>query len=168
MTEPDPGPPRRLRPPLNQVDRRAVPYWTVQALPIWVVLSVVAVVIIRLVSVPLGWVLPAGVVVVLAVLHLVVMPRWRYRVHRWEITDEAVYTQSGWLTVERRIAPISRIQSVDVHRGPLEQLFDLANLTVTTASAAGPLHISGLRRGAAERLSDELTTTTQATPGDAT
>lgn len=152
---------------MNRVDRRAVPYWTVQAVPVWAVVSVVVVVIVRVASLPLGWVLPVGIVV-LAVLHLVVMPQWRYRVHRWEITDEAVYTQSGWLTVERRIAPISRIQSVDVHRGPLEQLFDLANLTVTTASAAGPLHISGLRRGAAERLSDELTTTTQATPGDAT
>ena len=96
------------------------------------------------------------------------MPRWRYRVHRWEVTPEAVYTQSGWFDQERRIAPISRIQTVDSERGPLEQLFKLANVTVTTASAAGPLKIHSLDRATAQRLMDELTTRTQATPGDAT
>ena len=70
--------------------------------------------------------------VVLALAHLIIMPRWRYRVHRWESTPEAVYTQSGWFTTERRIAPVSRIQTVDSHIGPFERLFRLANVTVTT------------------------------------
>jgi membrane protein YdbS with pleckstrin-like domain len=99
---------------------------------------------------------------------VVIMPQWRYRVHRWETTAQAVYTQAGWLTQNRRIAPVSRIQTVDTERGPLEQLFGLTNITVTTASAAGPLKIDGLDHETAQRLVDELTTTTQATPGDAT
>src|SRR5262249_14365286 len=106
--------------------------------------------------------------VLLAVAHLLVMPRWRYRVHRWEKTSEAVYTQSGWFNTERRIAPGSRVQTVDSHIGPFERLFRLANVTVTTASAAGPLRINGLDRDTAKGLVDELITTTQATPGDAT
>src|SRR5207302_8454234 len=105
---------------------------------------------------------------VLAVLHLVVMPQWRYRVHRWENTDQAVYTQTGWFTQERRIAPISRIQTVDSQAGVLEQLFGLANVTVTTASAAGPVKVHGLARDDARHLVARLTTTTAATPGDAT
>ena len=48
--------------------------------------------------------------------YLVVMPQWRYRVHRWEVTPEAVYTQTGWFNQERRIAPIVRIQSVALSR----------------------------------------------------
>ncbi len=106
--------------------------------------------------------------VVLAAAHVTVMPRWRFRVHRWEVTDQAVYTQSGWFNQERRIAPVSRIQTVDSERGPFEQLFGLVNVTVTTASAAGPLKIHGLDRDTAERLVEELTTNTQATEGDAT
>ena len=35
----------------------------------------------------------AAVTAALALAHLVVMPQWRYRVHRWEITDTAVYTR---------------------------------------------------------------------------
>lgn len=143
-------------------------YWTVRAVPGWVAAVVAIAFVVTVVDAPVGWITAGGLTVAAAIVHLVVMPRWRYRVHRWEITEQAVYTQSGWVTVERRIAPISRIQSVDVQRGPLEQVFDLANLTVTTASAAGPLEISGLRRAVAERLSDQLTATTQATPGDAT
>ena len=100
--------------------------------------------------------------------YVVVMPRWRYRVHRWEKTSEAVYTQSGWFNTERRIAPVSRIQTVDSHIGPFERLFRLANVTVTTASAAGPLKIHGLDRATAQSLVDDLISTTQATPGDAT
>jgi uncharacterized protein len=106
--------------------------------------------------------------IALAIAHLLVMPRWRYRVHRWEKTSEAVYTQSGWFNTERRIAPVSRIQTVDSHIGPFERLFRLANVTVTTASAAGPLKIHGLDRGTAQSLVEELITTTQATAGDAT
>jgi membrane protein YdbS with pleckstrin-like domain len=89
-------------------------------------------------------------------------------VHRWEATDDAVYTQAGWLSQEWRVAPMSRIQTVDTQRGPLQQLFGLATVTVTTASAAGPLHIEGLDVGVASELVEQLTATTQATPGDAT
>jgi membrane protein YdbS with pleckstrin-like domain len=96
------------------------------------------------------------------------MPQWRDRVHRWEVTGEAVYTQAGWLKQQWRIAPISRIQTVDSQRGPMEQLFGLANVTVTTASAAGPLHIKGLDDATAQRLVRELTTVTAAAEDDAT
>lgn len=105
---------------------------------------------------------------VLAAAHLTVMPRWRYAVHRWEAASDAVYTQSGWFDQERRIAPVSRIQTVDTERGPLEQLFGLSSVTVTTASAAGALEIKGLDREVADRLVDDLTATTVRDDEDAT
>ena len=110
----------------------------------------------------------ATALVLLAAAHTAIMPRWRYRVHRWEATDDAVYTQAGWLNQEWRVAPMSRIQTVDTQRGPLQQLFGLATVTVTTASAAGPLHIEGLDLRVASELVERLTATTQAAPGDAT
>jgi membrane protein YdbS with pleckstrin-like domain len=105
---------------------------------------------------------------VVAAVHLLVMPQWRYRVHRWEVTPHAVYTQAGWFDQQRRIAPISRIQTVDTERGPFEQIFGLSNVTVTTASAAGPLTIAGLDRETAQRLVDELASTAEMMRGDAT
>lgn len=88
--------------------------------------------------------------------------------HRWEVTETAVYTQCGWLVQERRIAPVSRVQTVDTERGPLAQLFGLSTVTITTASAKGELRIEGLLRADAERLVRDLTATTAAIPGDAT
>jgi len=96
------------------------------------------------------------------------MPRIRFRVHRWEVTDEAVYTKSGWLTHEWRVAPLSRVQTVDARRGPLQQAVGLASVRITTASAAGDVMIDGLDHALAADLVETLTARTQATPGDAT
>jgi membrane protein YdbS with pleckstrin-like domain len=46
------------------------------------------------------------------------LPRWWYRLHRWEVTDAAVHTRSGYFWQEWRVAPMSRIQTVDTQRGP--------------------------------------------------
>jgi membrane protein YdbS with pleckstrin-like domain len=113
-----------------------------------------------------GWLLVP--VAALAVVYVVAVPRWRYAVHRWEATGTAVYTQRGWWARERRIAPMSRIQTVDQAEGALARLFGLATVTVTTASAAGALEIEGLERDRALRLVDELTRMADADPGDAT
>ncbi|WP_246127725.1 PH domain-containing protein [Amycolatopsis rhizosphaerae] len=156
-----------LRPPANRVSRKAVLYWTARAALGWL----------APLAGELVWLLFGGgtalvialiVTGVLAAAHLVVMPQWRYRVHRWETTPQVVYTQSGWFNQERRIAPVSRIQTVDTERGPLERLFGLANLTVTTASARGPVHVHGLDLDTTQRLAAELAARTQAVAGDAT
>ena len=160
----------RLREPRHRISRKAIPYWTVRALPGWLVLLVGEVLLKVLPDDPPGsWlVIVIVVTAVLAVVHLAVIPSWRYRVHRWEVTPTAVYTQSGWIDQEWRVAPLTRIQTVDTERGPWEQLFGLAKVTVTTASAAGPLHIHGLDLEVARRLVDELTAATEASKGDAT
>lgn len=159
----------RLRVPAHRVSPRARWYWAGRALLGWVGVFVIEVLILAssgASGVAIGVVF--GVTGLLAIAHLVVMPQWRYRVHRWESTDTAVYTQSGWFTQERRIAPIARIQTVDTHRGPIEQLFGLANVTVTTASAAGPIKIHGLAWYDAEQLVEELTARTGQSTDDGT
>ena len=163
-----PGEGVALRDPANLVCRRAIWYWAARALLCW--LAVVAVTVLVLVQSGSGsrGYLVLDAIVPVALLHASVMPHWRYRVHRWEVTSAAVYTRAGWFNQERRIAPLSRIQTVDTERGPLEQLFRLANVTVTTASAAGPLKIHGLAPDDADRLVAELTSATAADPHDAT
>jgi membrane protein YdbS with pleckstrin-like domain len=99
----------------------------------------------------------AAVTVLGAVVFVAVVPLWRYRVHRWDMDSRAVYTRSGWLIQERRIAPISRVQTVDTYRGPLDRLFGLANVTVTTASSAGAVHIVALDSDVADRIVAQLT-----------
>lgn len=159
----------QLRDPAHNVSPRAIVFWTVRAMPGWLLVLAGQVIWFVASRDHAGRRVAALVVTLLfASAHLIIMPRWRYRVHRWEVTDNAVYTQSGWLSQERRIAPLSRVQTVDTDRGPLEQLFRLANVTVTTASAAGPLRIHGLDRATADSLVAQLTEVTSRSGGDAT
>ncbi len=128
--------------PAHRVSPQAVPFWTVSAL--------------------------IGDLALVAVAHVVLMPRIRFRVHRWEVTDTAVHTRAGWIGRETRIAPISRVQTVDSRQGALMRLFGLASITVTTASAAGPITIDCLDADVARQVVAQLTAITAATEGDAT
>jgi membrane protein YdbS with pleckstrin-like domain len=158
-----------LRPPRHRLDRRFILWRTLQAL-FWCagVLGALGL-LFRLVDAVRPWVGP--LLVLLGVIYLVnitVMPAWRYRVHRWETTDDAVYALAGWLTKKWQIVPVSRIQSIDVEAGPIQQLLGLATLRVTTASGDGKITIEGLAREVADEQARRLKDVTAATAGDAT
>jgi membrane protein YdbS with pleckstrin-like domain len=158
-----------LREPAHLVSRRARVYWTVRALPGWLLIGAVETLVLATRSPSTGAALGLPIITaVVALTHLIVMPQWRYRVHRWEITDTAVYTQAGWFSQERRIAPIARVQTVDTKRGPFEQVFGLSNVTVTTASARGPIKIHALDVAVADHTVGWLTERAQLSGGDGT
>jgi uncharacterized protein len=162
----DPAP--TLREPRQRVSPRARLMWVGEALLGALVLAVVPMVLLGPVDV---WSAPIwlwALYLLGLAAYVVVVPQWRYLTHRWEVTDTAVYTQTGWWARERRIAPMSRIQTVDHREGALSRLFGLATVTVTTASAAGALAIPGLDKQVARRLVDDLTVKADAVEGDAT
>jgi membrane protein YdbS with pleckstrin-like domain len=158
-----------LRPPRNPVDRRAIGWWTANLLQLFGAPVVVLVVLGVLIRPARFWLLgPALLIAVVGLVAAATLPRWWFRVHRWEVTDTAVYTRTGWFWQEWRVAPLSRIQTVDTRRGPLEQRFGLATVVVTTASARGAVTMPGLDHAVAADVAEQLTEITQAVPGDAT
>lgn len=168
MTSEPPGDPV-LREPRHRVSARAVTMWRLSATLGTLPLVAGGVVAWALVSDQQWWatVLLALLVIALSG-YVVLMPSIRFRVHRWEVTHTAIHTRAGWLTRETRIAPLSRVQTVDSRQGALMRLFKLASLTVTTASAAGPITVDGLDQEEARRVVAELTEITGRTEGDAT
>ncbi|WP_110777020.1 PH domain-containing protein [Mycolicibacterium peregrinum] len=151
-----------LRDPAQRPSRKAPLVWALGAAIPWVVLTLAQLIWFAIDQRMLWLHGTAAVVTVLgAVLFIVVVPMWRYRVHRWDINlgagTPAVYTRTGWLVQERRIAPISRVQTVDTHRGPLDRMFGLANVTVTTASSAGAVRIVALDDDVADQVVAQLT-----------
>jgi membrane protein YdbS with pleckstrin-like domain len=147
-----------LAEPAHPPSRRAPLLWAVSGAIPWLALAVGQLVWLAVDQRQL-WLhaLAAAGTVAGLVVSAVVAPLWRYRVHRWEISPQAVYTRTGWLVQERRIAPISRVQTVDTYRGPLDRLFGLANVTVTTASSAGAVHIVALDSPVADQVVAQLT-----------
>lgn len=154
--------PAPVRDPAWQVSRGAVGLWATEGIIEAVVLVLGAVAFLTFVPASVGgpvpflrWAVPV-LVFVEAVLAIGVRPRLRYRVHRWEVTDEAVYTLTGWLSRTWTLVPISRIQTVDVTRGVMQQLFGLASVAVLTASSEGTVRVPHLEADVAQRVADDL------------
>ncbi|MDS1268816.1 PH domain-containing protein [Lipingzhangella sp. LS1_29] len=156
----------RLRPPRHLVDPRAIYMWTVSGLAGAVVKILFGVAVASTVAVArFGWV-PVWVLdnvwwlfaayATYALVRAVVIPQWRYRVHRWEVSDDLVYTRTGWLNMNWQLVPISRVQTVDHTRTWLERLFGLATVQIQTASHAGSSEITGLEEQLAGQIAEDI------------
>lgn len=151
-----------VRDPAWQVSRGAIGLWVTEGVIETITFALGAAAFLIFVPASVGgpipflrWAVPV-LVVVDAVVSIGVRPRLRYRVHRWEVTDEAVYTLTGWLSRTWTLVPIARIQTVDVTRGVMQQLFGLASVAVLTASSEGTVRVPHLEADVARRVSDDL------------
>lgn len=109
----------------------------------------------------LDWPLPA---LPAALAALLLLPGWglwlalrRYRYARWLLDDTGFGYRRGRLwQVETRV-PRTRVQHVDLKRGPLERWFRLATLVVHTAGTRNSaVAVPGLDADDAARLRDLL------------
>ncbi|MGE0131122.1 MAG: PH domain-containing protein [Blastocatellales bacterium] len=77
---------------------------------------------------------------------------WGYR-----IDARVLETRSGRMFQRARLLPLSRLQHVDIERGPLERMFGLASLILHTAGThSANIRIPGLEASEAVRLRDHL------------
>lgn len=168
------GRPSGPREPQWRVARSAIGLWTVgaigTALVVLIPVSIAAVLIpdsavrwLVVVTDILPWVLAAFFVV-----EILALPWYKYAVHRWEVTPDGVYTLTGWLSRTWILVPISRIQTVDVTRGPLQRMFGLASVSVRTASAHGSVEIHQLDAYTAAQVADDLSKRANLYDDDAT
>jgi membrane protein YdbS with pleckstrin-like domain len=158
-----------VRLPQLRIERRAIWWWVLRAVSRWGVLLGVLVAASVIWDAAAVWlVAPIGAVAAILLAKVAVEPWWRYSVHRWEIGEHATYAVTGCLVREWRVAPTSRIQTVDAVRGPFEQMLGLSTLRVTTASSSGAITISGLDRATADEAVMRLAAVAEITPGDAT
>jgi hypothetical protein len=154
--------PPPIREPAWPLSRSAIGLWVTEGIITSVFLGVAATLFVVFVPsdtpapVPLlRWLVPAAVLVY-AVVAIGIRPWVRFRVHRWEVTGDAVHTLTGWLTRTWTLVPISRIQTVDVTRGVLQQLFGLSTVAVMTASSQGTVRVWHLEADVAQQVADDL------------
>jgi membrane protein YdbS with pleckstrin-like domain len=114
--------------------------------------------------IPIGFLLPRPVAQALAVVILIVLPafgiwlaRKQYAYTRWRLDDDGFALRRGRLWQTETRVPATRVQHLDLKRGPLERRFGLSTLVIHTAgtrhSAVG---VTGLDADDAERLRDHL------------
>jgi uncharacterized protein len=80
-----------------------------------------------------------------------------YRSWGYRIDAKVLETRSGRVFQRARLLPLSRLQHVDIERGPLERMFGLAALVLHTAGThSASIRIPGLETAEAMRLRDHL------------
>lgn len=81
----------------------------------------------------------------------------RQRLTRWRLDADGLALRRGrWWQTETRV-PITRVQHLDLRRGPLERIAGLTTLVVHTAGTRlNTVAIAGLDQHDAERLRDRL------------
>jgi membrane protein YdbS with pleckstrin-like domain len=163
-----------VREPAWSMPRSAISLWATQGVIGSVVLGLAVAAFLVFAPSSLGepvpllrWLLPAAAAVY-AVVAIGVRPWLRHRVYRWEITADAAFTRTGWLTQTWTLVPISRIQTVDVTRGVLQQVFGLATVAVLTASSEGTVRIDHLEHDVAQRVAADLAARAEAVRDEAT
>lgn len=163
-----------VREPAWSLPRSAIGLWVTESLISAAITA--AIIIAALVFVPsdlggpmpfLRWAVPIAFAIE-ALVSIVVRPQIKHRVYRWEVTEDAVYTRTGWLSQTWTLVPVSRIQTVDVTRGLLQQVFGLATVAVFTASSQGTVRIWHLEHGMAQRVADDLAARAERTRDHAT
>jgi uncharacterized protein len=100
----------------------------------------------------------------LAVLLLLVLPafgawlaRKQFRYTRWKLDEIGFSLRRGRLWQSETCVPTSRVQHLDIKRGPLERRFRLATLVIHTAGTRdSAVSVAGLDDDDAERLRDHL------------
>jgi hypothetical protein len=84
-------------------------------------------------------------------------PRRAYHAWGYRLDGQVLETRRGiwWRTLE--LLPLSRLQHVDLHSGPIERSFGLASLILHTAGTHNAtITVPGLAAGEAARLRDHL------------
>ena len=83
-----------------------------------------------------------------------ISPVFRYHRYRYSINEECIDIQEGYLFVKRHIVPIERLHKLETAKGPIDQIFKVAKVVVTTAG--GDVTISFLDEKKAEQIAESL------------
>lgn len=85
---------------------------------------------------------------------LLINPIIRYNRYRYAIDEECIDIIEGLFFIRRDIVPIERLHKIAVERGPIDRMFGLGKVLVTTAG--GDVTIRYLELEKAEKIAENL------------
>ena len=143
-------------PPAHTLSDKAVAAWRVDGVraTLFQGVFVVGLLAVSLRDVGLVAIVAGAELAVVAVLSVVVAPFMDARTWRYEVDEHELYLQRGWLTITRHVLPLVRIQNVDTVQGPIDKLFGLSSVTLSTAG--GKATIPHLDEPVAEALRSRI------------
>ena len=89
-----------------------------------------------------------------ATIYTIVAPNIRYERYRYCIDDEAIRVRRGLLWIKEDVVPIERLHKLQTSQGPIDRIFKLSAVNVTTAG--GDITIKFLKENIAAEIADTL------------
>lgn len=95
-------------------------------------------------AVLLHWVIPEDLSIVryiafgiigLSLLNFLIGPPVRYNRYRYLINEEYIDVKEGFVYIQREIVPIERLHNIEISKGPINRIFGLSVVKVTTAGS---------------------------------
>nr|WP_243231968.1 PH domain-containing protein [Microbacterium sp. CIAB417] len=138
----------------HQISPRYVVSQLVQNLIFIAIIAIAAGVLSAIIGEPWVWI-PAGAVILITLITLVILPRQAKAIGYMLRTDDIVF-RKGILWQRMIAVPYGRMQLVDITHGPLDRAFGVSQLKMVTAAATTGVQIPGLTQAASEALRDTL------------
>lgn len=98
--------------------------------------------------------LASMILLAVVAVYMLVSPIVFYRRYRYRLDDEKLEILRGIITIRHILVPVERIHQVEVVRGPINRMFGLSDVVVTTAG--GTVKVQFLEDGVAETIADSL------------
>ncbi len=95
-----------------------------------------------------------AIIMIILLLNTFLYPIIEYKQWKYLITDDKVDFTEGIYSTSRIIIPIIRIQHIKVEQGPINRIFNLANIQIVTAG--GSHIIPNIEMEKAEEISEYL------------
>lgn len=116
-----------------------------------------------LVAVNVIWLIPEGIEIgktisivlgVILIVNAAVSPYFRFHRYRYSIGEEFIDIYEGYIFVERNIVPLERLHKMQTLKGPIDRIFKVAKVVVTTAG--GDVTLRFLDEEKAEYIAESL------------
>lgn len=97
-------------------------------------------------------------IIVLAAVCIIIIPRIRYERYRYIIDSANIRVREGIFWIKETIIPMERLHKIQVSQGPIDRMFGLSSVRVTTAGGDGVIKFLADEEAAliAEHLKDKI------------
>lgn len=94
------------------------------------------------------------ILAVLTLFDIVFSPYFRYNRYRYSINEECIDIIEGYLFRKRHIVPIERVHKLQTKKGPIDQMYGVAKVIVTTGG--GDVTLEFLEEERADQIAESL------------
>lgn len=93
-------------------------------------------------------------IITVSIIYIFISPIIRYNRYKYKISEEEVDVIEGLWFIKRTIVPIERLHKITLQRGPIDNIFGLSKVIITTAG--GDAVIRFLENEKAEKIAESL------------